>query len=88
MNDSDKTSGGLSYATLQKAFIEQSLFENKTWRYSPAFALTAQQVSEIQIIGTACYDFYRAQEVLYLALQKIKTFCVIVSYVRHGLRSI
>ena len=67
MNDSEKTSGGLSYASLQKAFIEQSLFENKTWRYSPeAFALTAQQVSEIQIIGTACYDFYRAQEVLYL----------------------
>ena len=67
MNNSDKTCGGLSHATLQKAFIEQSLFENKTWRYSPeAFALTAQQVSEIHIIGTACYDFYRAQEVLYL----------------------
>ena len=67
MNDSKKTNDGLSYATLKKAFTGQSLFKNKTWRYSPkAFELTAEQVREIHIIGKACNDFYHAQEVLYL----------------------
>ena len=58
---------GLSYETALQAFSDQSLFENKTWRYSPeAFSLTAKQVAEIELIGQACYDFYRAHEVLYL----------------------
>jgi len=57
----------LSYADAQQAFSDQSLFENKTWRYSPqAFPLTAKQVAEIRIIGQACYDFHRALEILYL----------------------
>ena len=43
------------------------MFENKTWRYAPqAFGLTPRQVVEIRRIGQACYEFYRAQETLYL----------------------
>ncbi|MEM8868065.1 MAG: hypothetical protein AAGC73_07325 [Verrucomicrobiota bacterium] len=58
---------GLSYEDAIQAFSDQSLFENKTWRYSPqAYALTAKQAAEIQKIGQACYDFYRAQETLYI----------------------
>ncbi|MGB0272380.1 MAG: hypothetical protein ACPGCS_01700 [Opitutales bacterium] len=67
MSDSQESQGGVSFAALQQAFAEQSLFENKTWRYSPqAFPLSADQVAEIHTIGQACYDFYRAQEILYL----------------------
>lgn len=66
MTDASQSSG-LSYADAQKAFSDQSLFENKTWRYSPqAFPLSKKQVSEIRKIGQACYDFHRALEVLYL----------------------
>lgn len=58
---------GLSYEAALQAFSDQSLFENKTWRYSPeAFELTAKQVAEVELIGQACYDFYRAHEVLYV----------------------
>ncbi len=58
---------GLSYAFLKEVFSEQTLFENKTWRYSPkAFPLSSQQVAEIELIGRACYEFYRATETLYL----------------------
>ena len=57
----------LSHEAVLRAFAEQSLFENKTWRYSPeAFALNAKQVAEIELIGQACYDFYRAHETLYI----------------------
>jgi hypothetical protein len=57
----------LSYQDLLQAFSDQSLFENKTWRYSPeAFPLTAAQVEQIEQIGQACYEFYKAQETLYL----------------------
>ena len=63
----DNTTKGLSYEDALKAFSDQSLFENKTWRYSPeAFPLTSAQLAEIRKIGQACYDFYRAQETLYL----------------------
>lgn len=58
---------GLSHAFLKEVFSEQTLFENKTWRYSPkAFPLSSQQVAEIELIGRACYEFYRATETLYL----------------------
>lgn len=58
---------GLSYDAALQAFSDQSLFEDKTWRYSPqAFELSAKQVAEVELIGQACYDFYRAHEVLYL----------------------
>lgn len=66
MNDPVNNSG-LSYEAAQRAFSDQSLFEDKTWRYAPqAFPLTSKQVSEIKYIGQACYDFYRALETLYL----------------------
>ena len=58
---------GLSYKALSGAFGNQDLFENKTWRYSPeAFPLSPDQIDEIGQIGQACYEFYRAQETLYL----------------------
>jgi hypothetical protein len=67
MSDPEHTSEGLSYASALEAFSDHSLFENKTWRYSPeAFPLTSKQVAEIRAIGQACYEFYHAQEVLYL----------------------
>ncbi|HBR92660.1 MAG TPA: hypothetical protein DEA90_00670, partial [Opitutae bacterium] len=57
----------LSYEDALQAFSDQSLFENKTWRYSPeAFPLTSAQVKQIEQIGQACYEFYKAQETLYL----------------------
>ena len=67
MNDTTSSLEGLSYEGALQAFSDQSLFENKTWRYSPqAFALSPRQVAEIKKIGQACYDFYRAQEMLYI----------------------
>ncbi len=67
MSETADSAQGLGYEDALKAFSDQSLFENKTWRYSPeAFPLTATQVKEIEQIGQACYDFYRAQETLYL----------------------
>ena len=60
-------SSGLSYPQVLEAFSDQSLFENKTWRYSPeAFPLTSAQVKQIEQIWQACYEFYKAQETLYL----------------------
>lgn len=67
MSDACNSSTGLAYADAVQAFSDQSLFENKSWRYSPkAFELSARQVAEIKKIGQACYDFYRAQETLYI----------------------
>ena len=67
MSSSENNTSDLSYAEAQQAFSDQSLFENKTWRYSPqAFPLTKKQIGEIRKIGQACYDFHRALDVLYL----------------------
>ena len=67
MGETKKETAGLSYAAVQTAFANVDLFENKTWRYAPtAFPLNADQVAKIRDIGQACYDFYRAQEILYL----------------------
>lgn len=67
MSESIDSTSGLRYEDALQAFSDQSLFENKTWRYSPvAFPLSSAQVSEVRLIGQACYDFYRAQETLYL----------------------
>ena len=58
---------GLSYKEAVRAFTDQSLFESKTWRYSPeAFPLSPAQLQQIEQIGQACYEFYKAQETLYL----------------------
>lgn len=67
MSNPGTGAAGLSHAFLQDVFSEQTLFENKTWRYSPeAFPLSKKQVAEIERIGQACYEFYRAIETLYL----------------------
>lgn len=67
MSEVTNSPEGLTYANALEAFSDQSLFENKTWRYTPeAFPLTAKQYEEIDAIGQACYEFYRAQETLYL----------------------
>lgn len=67
MSSADASSEGLSYSSLKKVFSEQKLFENKTWRYSPsAFPLTAKQLTQIERIGQACYEFQLAMETLYL----------------------
>jgi hypothetical protein len=51
---------------LKKAFAEQALFEDKTWRISPeAWPLTARQLKEVEQIGQACLEFYKATELLY-----------------------
>jgi hypothetical protein len=57
---------GIPFDNLKAAFAEQDLFEDKTWRLSPeAFPLNKRQVKEIQQIGQACLEFYRATELLY-----------------------
>lgn len=56
----------MAFADLKAAFREQPLFEDKTWRLSPrAWPLTADQVEELEAIGTACMEFYEALETLY-----------------------
>lgn len=51
---------------LQSAFASQPLFEDKTWRISPEpWPLSEAQVSELEAIGQACYEFYRALDNLY-----------------------
>lgn len=55
-----------TFENLKKVFSEQSLFEDKTWRISPeAWPLTDREVDEIEKIGQACLEFYRASELLY-----------------------
>jgi hypothetical protein len=55
------------YAALKESFARQSLFEDKTWRISPeAWPLTARQAEEVDQIGQACLEFYRAGELLYM----------------------
>lgn len=51
---------------LRDALAAQSLFEDKTWRLSPeAWPLTEAQLREIEQIGQACLEYYRASELLY-----------------------
>jgi hypothetical protein len=67
MNEPLVNPSSLSYQEALRAFSDQSLFENKTWRYSPeAFPLSSSQIRQIEQIGQACYEFYKAQETLYL----------------------
>ena len=57
----------LSHDTLTSAFATTSLFEAKSWQLSPeAWPLTPDQLSELQAIGSACLEFHRALENLYL----------------------
>lgn len=63
----DTTAEGMGYAELRAALDRQPLFEDKTWRLSPqAWPLTAQEVAQLQRIGEALLEFYKAVEQLYL----------------------
>lgn len=55
------------YRELRESFARQSLFEDKTWRISPeAWPLSPDQAGDIEQIGQACLEFYRAAELLYM----------------------
>ncbi|MBL9212618.1 MAG: hypothetical protein JNL92_19310 [Opitutaceae bacterium] len=57
----------LSYAAIRSALQAQPLFEDKTWRLAPdAWPLSPEQVTELEAIGTACFEFHQALETLYL----------------------
>ncbi len=58
----------LTKAKLEAAFKAQPLFETKSWRLSPlAFQLSPEQAQDLEAIGQACLEFYRAQDRLYYA---------------------
>src|SRR4051812_8414196 len=58
---------GLSYESIRSALGEQSLFEDKTWQLSPdAWPLTREQLTQLEAIGAACFEFHQALETLYL----------------------
>ena len=57
----------LSYSEIREALDRQPLFEDKTWKLSPdPIPLTLDEVAQIEEIGVACLEFYRALELLYL----------------------
>ncbi len=57
----------LPYETIRSALAAQPLFEDKTWRLSPeAWPLRAEEVAQLEAIGTACLEFHQALEALYL----------------------
>src|SRR6185369_1580868 len=57
----------LSHETIRSALAAQPLFEDKTWQLSPeAWPLTPEQVTELDAIGVACFEFQQALETLYL----------------------
>jgi hypothetical protein len=57
----------LSYETVRAALGTQPLFEDKTWRLSPqAWPLSPEQVTQLEAIGAACFEFQQALETLYL----------------------
>ncbi|MCD8482965.1 MAG: hypothetical protein LR015_10065 [Verrucomicrobia bacterium] len=58
---------GLSFEKVTEAFAGTPLFEDKTWRYAPnPWQLKPEEAGEIELIGQACLEFYRALELLYL----------------------
>ncbi len=57
----------LAHDQLQSAFAATSLFEAKSWQLSPeAWALTSDQVVQLEAIGAACLEYHQALETLYL----------------------
>jgi hypothetical protein len=57
----------LAYEKIRAALAAQPLFEAKSWQLSPsAWPLTAAQVAELTVIGSACFEFHQALETLYL----------------------
>src|SRR5688572_10498706 len=58
---------GLSYESIRSALAEQPLFEDKTWQLSPeAWPITPEQLTQLEVIGVACFEFQQARETLYL----------------------
>jgi len=61
-----ETPASHSHAQLKEAFERQTLFADKTWRLSPEpWPLTRKQLQELERIGEACVEFFRALELLY-----------------------
>jgi len=57
----------LAYSVIREALAAQPLFEDKTWQISPeAWGIRAHELKEIESIGLACLEFYRAMEFLYI----------------------
>lgn len=57
----------LSYASIRESLAAQPLFEDKTWQLSPtAWALSSDQLAQLNAIGSACQEFHQALETLYL----------------------
>ena len=60
---------------------DHSLFENKTWRYSPeAFPLSSTQIRQIEQIGRACCEFQGAGNTLRSAEGRT---CSAIDYLKH-----
>ncbi len=56
----------LSYTSIRASLSSQPLFEDKTWQVSPvAWALTAEQRTQLDLIGAACLEYHQALETLY-----------------------
>jgi hypothetical protein len=56
----------LDHSTIVAALEAQPLFDQKTWQLSPqAWPLTSVEVDELEEIGRACVEFYRAADRLY-----------------------
>lgn len=61
----------LGKAEIEAAFKAQELFDSKSWVLSPlAFQLSPRQTQDLEAIGQACIEFYRAQDRLYYASKK------------------
>jgi len=57
----------LTYEHIHATLAAQPLFEAKSWQLSPsAWPLTKAQITELEAIGAACYEFHQALETLYL----------------------
>jgi len=57
----------LSHKAIRSALQAQPLFEDKTWRLSPdAWPLSPEQVTQLEAIGAACFEYHQALETLYL----------------------
>lgn len=57
----------LAYEEIHAALAAQPLFEAKTWQLSPeAWPISPEQRTQLEAIGTACFEFHQALETLYL----------------------
>lgn len=56
----------LTFNGLKSAFAAQDLFEDKSWQLSPQpWPVSEAELKQLQAIGDACLEFYRATELLY-----------------------